>query len=332
MRLGLTSSTYQYLFGSVGGLFPDRSSLEFNLYGQPTPYFTKTPVRIPPGEALEWLIQKAASLRLDVVHASITDWDPAYVDNIKHQLDHHRLELIPAIAGDFVNTGDAAKRAIDAACESLHRYRQFGDVSLSKYCTYPMVHTRFTTDPPLDAQLARIIEHTRPVVQVAEECGIVLAFENHLDYRAREINQIIEAINSPNLRFLFDTGNTLTVCEDPVDAALDAAKYTVLVHLKDVKVHPWTPGREFVTVMYAAPLGRGHVNNKRILEILRDQAPDPGNLCLSLEMMPMPPNEDEDRWVDESIAYARREFAEFLSGVERERDGVRMQAAAAVAN
>ncbi len=71
-------------------------------------------------------------------------------------------------------------------------------------------------------------------------------------------------------------------------------------------MHPWTPGREFVTVMDAAPLGRGHVNNRRILEMLCEQAPDPRRLCLSLslslEMMPTPPNEDEDRWVDASIA------------------------------
>ncbi len=194
----------------------------------------------------------------------------------------------------------------------LQNYRDFGDVRISKYCTYPMLHTRFTTEPPLDEQLALIIENTRPIVKVAEECGIVLAFENHLDYRAREIVQIIKAIDSPNLRFLFDTGNTLTVCEDPVDAAYDAAPYTVLVHLKDLRVLPWCPGREFISVMYAAPLGRGCVNNLKVLEIMREQAPDSNNLCLSLELMPMPPNEDEDRWVEASIAYAKEAFADYL--------------------
>ena len=230
MRLGLTSSTYQYLFG--GWLFPDRSKLDFNLYGQPYPYFAQTPVHVDPAQQLEWLIEKTARLELDVIHAGIARWDdPRYLDKIKSMLARHELELMPAIAGDFVNTGDEAKKAID----------------------------------------------------------------------------------SPSLRFLFDTGNTLTVCEDPVDAALDAAKHTVLVHLKDLRVHPWNPGREFVSVMYACPLGRGHVDNRRILEIMREQAPDPKNLCLSLELMPMPPNEDEDRWVDASIAYAKQAFAEFLN-------------------
>ncbi len=313
MRLGLTSSTYQYLFGATGGLFPDRSALAFNLMGQPTPYFTQTLVHIPQSDALEFLIQKCVQLEIPVVHAGISRWDdPAYLDRIQNLLGKHNLEMMPSLSGNFVSSGDTAKKAIDAAVTTLRRYQKFGGVAISKYCTYPMIHTRFTTEPPLDEQLALITEHSRPVVKVAEECGIVLAFENHLDYRAREVNRIIEGVNSPNLRFLFDTGNTLTVCEDPVDAAHDAAPYTVLVHLKDLKVHPWTPGREFVSVMYAAPLGRGHVQNKKIMEILREKTPNHDKLVLSLEMMPMPPNEDEDRWVDASIAWAKRELAEYL--------------------
>jgi sugar phosphate isomerase/epimerase len=311
MRLGLTSSTYQYLFG--GWLFPDRSDLNFATYGQPYPYFTQTPVHLDPAKQLEWLIDRCVQLDLPVCHAMITRWDdPGYLDRIKTQLRRTGIELMPAISADAVSTGDKAKQAIDGAVAALRHYQEFGDVRISKYCTYPMIHTRFTTEPPLDEQLALITENTRPIVKVAEECGIVLAFENHLDYRAREIVQVIEAIDSPNLRFLFDTGNTLTVCEDPVDAAYDAAPYTVLVHLKDLRVLPWCPGREFVSVMYSAPLGRGCVNNRKILEIMREQAPDPANLCLSLELMPVPPNEDEDRWVDASIAYANEAFAEFL--------------------
>jgi hypothetical protein len=94
MRLGLTSSTYQYLFG--GWLFPDRSKLDFNLYGQPYPYFAQTPVHVDPAQQLEWLIEKTARLELDVVHAGIALWDdPRYLDKIKSMLARHELELMP---------------------------------------------------------------------------------------------------------------------------------------------------------------------------------------------------------------------------------------------
>ena len=314
MRLGLTDSSYQYLFARTGGMFGNRASLEFNLLGQPTPYFAQTPISIDPEQKLEWLIERSAQLGLQVIHGGIRPWrEQAYLDKIKGLLEKHRLEMMPAVGANLIEGGDATAKSVDAACESLRNYQSFGGIKVSKFCTSPMIHSRFTTEPPLDEQLARITERVKPIAKAAEETGIVLAFENHLDYRVRELIQVIEAVDSPNLRLLFDTGNTLTVCEDPVDAALEGAKYTVLVHLKDLKVHPWTPGREFVSVMYAAPLGRGHVNNKRIVEIMREQAPDPKNLCLSLEMMPVPPNEDEDRWTDESIAWAKRELAEYLN-------------------
>jgi sugar phosphate isomerase/epimerase len=313
MRLGLTGSTYQYLFARPNGMFGDRTDLAWANKGHPYPYYTRTPVTIPWEQQLEWLIGRCAQLGLPVVHAPIARWDdPAYLDRVRALLAEHRLELMPSVSADLIGGGDATKRTVASAIANVERYGQFGGVRVSKFCTTPMVHTRFTTEPPLDEQLARIKQEIRPIVRAAESAGVVLAFENHLDYRAREIVEVIEAVDSPNLRFLFDTGNTLTVCEDPVDAALDGAKYTALVHLKDLRVLPWTPGREFVSVMYAAPLGRGHVNNQKILQIMREQAPDPASLCLSLELMPVPPNEDEDRWVEESIAYAKEAFADFL--------------------
>lgn len=46
MRLGLTDSTYQYLFSGPFG-FGDRSSAYFDSKGFPSPYFLSTPVTIP---------------------------------------------------------------------------------------------------------------------------------------------------------------------------------------------------------------------------------------------------------------------------------------------
>src|SRR5207245_9452602 len=125
-------------------------------------------VHIERAKQLVWLIEKCVQVRLPVVHAGIGRWDDAaYLDRIKSLLARHNLELMPAIAGDFVNTGDAAKKAIDGAIDTLRKYKDFGGVSISKYCTYPMIHTRFTTHPPLDEQVERITENSRPVVKAA---------------------------------------------------------------------------------------------------------------------------------------------------------------------
>jgi sugar phosphate isomerase/epimerase len=313
VRLGLTQSTYQYLFSPPQGLFADRATGFFDERGMPAPYFLSTPVTIEPASATEWLITRCAQLGLPVCHANLMSREPAYVDKIKRLLQTHDIELMPALAIDAIAGGDATKAGIDFAIEQLRFYRDFGGVAIAKYCTYPMVHNRFRSDPPLREQLERIVENSRPIVKAAEEAGITLAFENHLDYRASEVVQIIEAIDSPNLRFLFDMGNTVVVIEDPVEAAKVAAPYTVLCHLKDVRILPWTPGALYVAAVFAAPLGRGNVEIETICEILQQHAPDPRTLCLSLENMPVPPNEDEDRWVVEGITWAKERLARFLN-------------------
>jgi sugar phosphate isomerase/epimerase len=177
----------------------------------------------------------------------------------------------------------------------------------------PMTVNRFRKDPPLREQIDRMIAALPLVVEAAEKAGIVLAFENHLDYRAGEIVEVIEAIDSPSLRFLFDTGNPFSVCEDPVEAAEIAAPYTVLVHLKDVVVLPWTPmSPGYFAAMYACPLGEGNVELERIVQILAERAPDSDRLTLSIEVTPMPPATDEDLWVEKGIAWMRETLAAYL--------------------
>jgi sugar phosphate isomerase/epimerase len=212
--------------------------------------------------------------------------------------------------------GDELLASVDAAVADIHRYGEFGGVRICKTMLMPMVYNRFRSDPPLREQLDRIVAALPPVVEAAEAAGIVLAFENHLDYRASEVVEIIEAIDSPHLRFLFDTGNPLSVCEDPMAAAKVAAPYTVLVHLKDVVVLPWTPASTgYFACMYACPLGEGNVDLEGIVELLAEQSPAGEELTLAIEVTPMPPATDEDKWVEEGIAWMKARLGKHLGEV-----------------
>lgn len=311
MRLGLTNYTYQWLFASPGGReFVDRSSAEYDWRGLPLPYFTQTGTTVRPDSLEVWQIDRAKSLGLPVVHCPIFDWDEGNVRRVRALLDENEQELVPAVAADLIATGDKLEREVANAVDLIRRYGAVGGIKLSKFCVAPMVHNRFRSDPPLREQLDRIIAALPALVEAAAEAGIVLAFENHLDYRAKEVVEIIEAIGSPNLRFLFDTGNPFSVCEDPVDAADAAAPYTVLVHIKDVRVVPWTPmSPGYFAVMYACPLGQGNVDLVRIVDILAERAPDPRTLPLAIEVTPIPPSADEDRWMEEGILWMKERFA-----------------------
>ncbi len=313
MRLGLTSASYQYLFGGDGEMFVDRTSGKYDWRGLPRPYFTQTDPMIGSESVELWQIARARALGVPVVHCPIMDWDEANVRQVKAALVENGQELIPAIGADLIVRGERLEQEVAGAIDMIERYDRFGDVEIAKFCLFPMVYNRFRRDPPLREQLDRMIAALPPIVEAAERAGIVLAFENHLDYRAKEVVEIIEAIDSPNLRFLFDTGNPFSVCEDPVEAAEVAAPYTVLVHLKDVVVLPWTPASTgYFACMYACPLGEGNVELERIVDLLAERAPDGDALTVSIEVTPMPPSTDEDRWVEHGVAWMKERLARHL--------------------
>lgn len=315
MRLGLTNYTYQWLFAPAGGQeFVDRASAFYDFRGLPLPYLTQTGRTLSPDSFEVWQIDRAQALGLPVVHCPIVNWDEENLGRIRERLTTNGQEIVPAIGANLIATGVELEQEIDNTVALIRRYHDFGNIRLSKFCIAPMVHNRFRHDPPLSVQLERIVAGLPQIVEAAEAAGIVLAFENHLDYRAAEVVEIIDHVASPYLRFLFDTGNPFGVCEDPVTAAELAAPYTVLVHVKDVRVVPWTPmSLGYFACMYACPLGEGNVDLDRIVEIMRDHAPNGNELVFAIEVTPIPPSEDEDRWLEHSTQWMKERFASYLT-------------------
>jgi hypothetical protein len=64
-----------------------------------------------------------------------------------------------------------------------------------------------------------------------------------------------------------------------------------------------------------APLGRGHLQLDKVASILHEQAPDPENLILSIEIGWMPPNEDYFQWLAESVSWCRSALVDYLSPI-----------------
>jgi hypothetical protein len=62
-----------------------------------------------------------------------------------------------------------------------------------------------------------------------------------------------------------------------------------------------------------APLGRGSCRLDQVARILAENAPDPENLLLSIEIGWMATNEDYFQWLHESIAWCRRDLAPYLT-------------------
>lgn len=148
MRLGLTDSTYQYLFSGPFG-FGDRGSAYFDSKGYPAPYFLSTPVAIPRADSIEWLINRTAQLGLQVVHAGPRVFDDAaYIAKIKALVEEKGLEMIPSLGVDLISGGEATKASVENAYKFLQGYKAFGGVRYAKFCVTPITTAGIGTTRP----------------------------------------------------------------------------------------------------------------------------------------------------------------------------------------
>lgn len=273
-----------------------------------TPPLGEDPVR--------WLVEQARLLGLSTVNTGIHRWrEPDYLEGLRELLESSGIEILPCFGGDYVAIGREAEEVRQTVIEGLEVCKALG-ARIMWSCCASRDHHRFTTDPPVKAQIARIVETLKYLAEEAERRGIVMALENHLDYRGHEIAEVIERVGSPFLKASLDTANPFTVFEEPVEAAKVLAPYAVTVHFKDFRVVPWDYAEDGQarTVVACSALGKGHVDLETIVKLLWEKAPDPVNLPLNIELSFIPPGMDTGPWVLESIAYCRERFGKYLSG------------------
>jgi sugar phosphate isomerase/epimerase len=142
----------------------------------------------------------------------------------------------------------------------------------------------------------------RRVVPAAEDAGVTLAIENHLDMKVDELIELIESIGSPNLGVTLDTGNNLRLFEDPVEVCRKLAPHTRATHIKDIAA--WRGDPKAFSFWPSVPLGDGIVDLKAVVGFLK-KAKYRGLLCVEVDFL-HPGHGEEDGAVRKSLAYLRK--------------------------
>jgi sugar phosphate isomerase/epimerase len=163
---------------------------------------------------------------------------------------------------------------------------------------------------PHEPQIAAIVRMLNESVKIAEDNGVVLAIENHIDYRSEEIYQMLERVGSDALKVNFDTGNTLRMMEDPVAAARRLGPYTVATHTKDVDACRHVRPEEWY-FFSSVPVGTGLID---IPGVVRALAESGYTGVLAVESDHHKDNQDEDKLVADSVAYLKNLVAEISPG------------------
>lgn len=132
-------------------------------------------------------------------------------------------------------------------------------------------------DEPAEDLIARLVEPLRRAADRAAGVGLSLALENHGDLRARDILELFDRADRPNLGVCLDNVNLIRVGDDMLEGTAALAPRTLLVQLKDHR--PGDPKALGGPVSTA--LGEGVAPLDEIITIL-DRNGFSGPVCVEL--------------------------------------------------
>jgi hypothetical protein len=93
-----------------------------------------------------------------------------------------------------------------------------------------------------EGHLSRVMDlietDLRYLAQQADEHDLFFDFEQHEELKSHEIAQLLNRLEHPRLHALFDFGNMINACEQPLPALQALAPHIRQVHMKGVRVVP----------------------------------------------------------------------------------------------
>ena len=319
MRLGLSQAAYRWV--SYPGLRIDQP--EYGFRGMAHPYGTTTQGPVSMDEIpVAWWVDRCDEWRLDSIYMNSSWLGDGVEDRAAADLfADHNIEWIGSLGMAWAVEPDEWP-AIRAAAAARLRQMQAVGIKLTALVNsdppgaegQPVPNGglrfgHFSREIPMSRQIENMARNLGELVKDAEATGTVLAFENHMDYRISEIVQFVRAVDSPWLQINYDFANCYSVIEDQVAAAHLAAPYTVMTHIKDMRVQSITTTGE--PQFFHAPLGYGNVEIPEILEILQQNAPDPDSISHCIETCCLP-QYDPQLWMKLSIEFLETECARYF--------------------
>jgi sugar phosphate isomerase/epimerase len=286
MKIGIDSYCYHRMFGEV---YPQQKPADRAM-------------------TLEGFIDRAHELGVDGVSLESCFIprleDPGYLNAIKSRLDTWGMDRVYAWGHADGLEGGTNAEELKQLIHALGHAQRIG----AKVMRIVGSSLKFRFEDH-QQQIRRLTVMLREAVKAAHEHGIKLAIENHIDFTAREILQLIDAVASPDLGVNFDTGNFARLLDDPIKGMDLLAKHTLATHIKDLRINPQANVDDWY-FFSSTPVGEGFIDNLALARRL-DTAGYQGFLAMEIDFLHPDFNHDEDAAVATSVR-ALREIAQTI--------------------
>jgi len=185
------------------------------------------------------LLEYAASLGLDVVHLGRGDLgslEKVHLREVKARADELGLSL--ELAMGSIDKWVSYFRADDGPAEDQFRAL----LPVARALGSPIIACTLGGQGERDGEVAwsEHVDEVRRVLAAispdVEEWGILATLETHGDFLARELKALVEEVGPDIVGVCLDTGNPVTLAEDPVMTTEVLASYTLTSHVRYSRV------------------------------------------------------------------------------------------------
>jgi 3-oxoisoapionate decarboxylase len=213
------------------------------------------------GKSTLEFLDYCASLGAGGVQAELTSLDPNFIKHVRDRAGKlgMYLEVITSLPKDdtaaFERTIEAAKNAgalcIRSACLSGRRYETFSNLD---------DWNRFVADSK--ARIARALP-------ILEKHQMPMGIENHKDWTTDELVALMEELGGEYFGVCLDTGNSISLLDDPMDVVTRLAPYAVCTHVKDMAVEEYPGG----FLLAEVPMGEGMLDTRAVIGTIAKARP-----------------------------------------------------------
>ena len=127
----------------------------------------------------------------------------------------------------------------------------------------------FSTREAFEDFKERAMKSLRLAEPLVRRHGVRLGVENHKDFHAPELVEMLSKIGSDQIGVCIDLGNSLALLEDPLAVVETLAPLVVTTHVKDIAVMESAEGFHMAEV----PLGEGILDLPRMFELIEAANP-----------------------------------------------------------
>ena len=210
------------------------------------------------------------------VQVGVKDWTVEFARKVRDKREQSGLyvegsiglpgkaEAVPEFEREVKHAKEAGVSILRTVCSGGRRYETYHSAEAFE---------EFRKNSLAALQLAQ------PVLR---KHRIKLAVENHKDWRARELVDMLKQLDREWIGVTLDFGNSIALVEDPMEVVQTLAPYLFSTHVKDMAVEEYADG----FLLSEVPLGTGILDLPKMVEICKQQNPA---VTFNLEMITRDP-------------------------------------------